>query len=600
MCGIAGGPRQLTGDRLAAALESLIPRGPDSQGRIEFDGLEVGIRRLRVTDLSADQPIVKGGPRRLAIVFNGNLSRVDELRTELEHHGHRPTTSNDAELALLLYAARGVEGLRRLDGQFAFAIVDENARSLVLARDPFGEKPLFVSQSRDDCGRPCFASTPAALQVLVGRSESRESAASRRDARRFARVGFFDTTKSCFELDARAVSPGTIEVHGPRPASSKLEIGAFADSNETFASSIGAVVRDRSQSDRRLGIFLSGGLDSALLASEIANAGIDALCMTLDFDDGRAEGVKAEQIAGRLGLSHERVHVGSEALDELPRLVAHYGLPLGDPSILAVHALSLHASKVHDIAVVLGGDGADELFHGYRRMRAWPWISRVRSCMSPSLRHRIGRATGAGERSRARRAMGTGRYSALWSLASEDTLNCLFGRDHADADRSLEDAPRDASAVRALELSHYLTDDLLVKTDIGGLAAGVEIRAPYLDQRVVRHAEVVRTHTAVRGKLPIRILLSERLPRELVRGRKLGFAPPIASWLAARTDLVTSLLQQGEAYFDVREALRIRDENLRKRPAHAQLLFCLASLGAHAEARRRFGHGLEPCASFAS
>ncbi|MCA8969794.1 MAG: asparagine synthetase B [Planctomycetes bacterium] len=598
MCGIAGGPRQLTGGRLAAALEQLVPRGPDSQGRIAFGDLEVGIRRLAITDPRADQPIVRGGSKRLAIVFNGNLSRADALRTELEHHGLRPATSNDAELALLLYAALGVEGLRRLDGQFAFAIVDETARSLVLVRDRFGEKPLFVSQSRDEFGRPCFASTPAALRVLMGRNEWCESAPSRRDARQFARVGFFDATTSCFELPARAVSPGTIEVHGPRPASSKLAIEARAPHGESFSASIGAVVRDRARSDRGLGVFLSGGLDSALIASEIANAGIDALCMTLDFNEGRAEGGKAERIATRLGLSHERVPVGCEALDALPRLVAHYGLPLGDPSILAVHALSLHASKSHDIAVVLGGDGADELFHGYRRMRAWPWISRVRSCMSPTLRHRIGRANGAGERSRARRAIGSGRYSELWSLASEDTLDRLFGNDHAAA--ASEGTPRDATEVRDLERLRYLVDDLLVKTDIGGLAAGVEIRAPYLDQRIVRHAEELRTHTAARGKLPIRKLLSERLPRDLVRGRKLGFAPPIARWLVARTDLVTSLLEQGDSYFDVREALRIRDENLRGRHEHAQFLFCLTSLGAHAEARGRFVRGLEPCTSSAS
>ncbi|HMQ22494.1 MAG TPA: asparagine synthetase B, partial [Planctomycetota bacterium] len=495
-----------------------------------------------------------------------------------------PTTRNDAEVALRLYLAHGIEGLTRLDGHFAFAIHDEARDTLVLGRDRFGEKPLFVAQdARDGLGaegganEARFASTPSALRALCGMGAV---TVDRRAARRFARFGFFDATKSCLGLPMRALAPASIEAFGSVRRSLLVEP---APTLTTWPSDWREVVRERLRCDRPVGIFLSGGLDSALIASEAAALGAKPICYSLDFEDGKSEGAKAARIAAHLGLPHVRHRIGKEAIDALPQLVELYGLPLGDPSILAVHALALRARE-DGVAVVLGGDGADELFHGYRRMRAWPWLRRV-SLLAPSGVRRLWRASeGASEGARARRAAGNRDYRELWSLAGRELLDRLFGDagDDVGDDDAVALAKGDAvsaEAVRELELTEYLANDLLVKTDVGGLAAGIEMRAPYLDARVVDHARAAKTHTTRRSKLPIRALLAERLPRELVRGRKLGFGPPIGAWIRERRAFLRPLVEAGASIVDVDVALQVLD---RGADDEAQLVFCLASLGAFA------------------
>lgn len=545
--------------------------------------MRFGVQRLAITDARAAQPLVCGGEgHRIAIAFNGNLADPGELRESLAERGHPPRTRNDAELALLLYRAEGVVGLEKLGGQFAFAIADEFEQRLVLARDRFGEKPLFVADSGVG-GQPCFASTVAALDALTDQSKQRDQAEMRRDAREFATRGFFDPTRSCMGLPARALTPGTIAVYERDGRRSEHSLRGLAEPDDDFESSLATVVAARTASDRPIGLFLSGGLDSALLASQLARDGHEVVCFSLDFEGGSEEGERAQRIAEHLQLRHVRARVGAETLDALQELVVQSGLPVGDPSILAVRALARVASE-RGVAVILGGEGADELFRGYRRMRAWPWIERARTILPARVRRVLGRASGASGRSRAMRALHTDEYSSLWSLANEQTLDRLFGvrSEDARADARRDEARQRSS--RTLELEQYLTCDLLPKLDLGGHSGGVEARAPYLDARLAAHAfGRDRSVGESFGKVCIRRALAGRLPKALRTGRKRGFGPPIASWLYERRDDVRRTLGDGADCFDVDYARSLLD-SLDRGPDHGQLVFCLTSLALHLRA----------------
>ncbi|MAE77972.1 MAG: hypothetical protein CMJ85_14005 [Planctomycetes bacterium] len=526
MCGIAGHAGVLD-DRLAGALDSLAHRGQDQQGSDQLAGFALGCRRLAITDEAAWQPLVIGEPgRRLAIVMNGSIAAPDSLRRVLAGHGEACATQNDAELPLRLYRSRGLPGLAGLRGQFAFAIRDEAEDSVVLGRDPFGEKPLFVGPGRPF---PAFASTVAALRMLVGEPSNGIDSV---DLATFVRFGFLNLERSCFGSRLRAFPRGTFRAYygDGRTAEASTDMPPAAErSEETLLALLRDAVGSRLHGDRPVGVFLSGGVDSSLIAALLSERGARPLCLSLDFVGGSAEGARAARTARHLGLPHDRRSVDHSLLDELPDLVRHAGVPLGDPSLLAVVALARQARQ-RGIGIVLSGEGGDELFLGYRRQRAIGWARLARDILPPMVVNGCARATGRRALPRLARAV-DGDYGELLAIAEQADVERLFGV----APRSIAARTSDSAVIdaRELDVGEYLAWDLCPKLDLGSLVAGVEARSPFLDVHLLAWARRwVRATGEARGKLATRAVLARFLPQELRGGRKLGLAPPIASWLA--------------------------------------------------------------------
>jgi len=540
LCGILGGPESRGNPK--GALDLLAWRGPDQGRLLRMGSFLLGCRRLSITDPRASQPRVIGeAGTRIACGFNGNLGDQEELRRRLALAGVFPETRSDADLCLLLYACFGPGGLETLSGQFAFAIYDEARARLVLGRDPFGEKPLFV---REGAGFPSFASTPPSLRRFLGGGlgEPDPGALSF-----FLRFGAPPPEGDPLGLGGEVFPKGRIRIYGERgrigerevrPAATPPELGG-AGFEEGTALLIRRLVRGRTEGDRSLGLFLSGGIDSSLLALELVEAGKRPFCLAGDFRGGRSEGMRASEVARRLGLPLRRVEIDEGCLARLPDLVVRAGFPLGDASILALDALC-RAAAAEGVGIAFSGDGGDELFFGYRRQRAFDWAERFRNLLPEAWAFPFRKARGAGPRGRLLRALAASEgesYAELLATADPREVGSLLGRKGdvpagAAICRSLRVFEGDEEGPRRADLEFYLPADLCPKLDIATLSHGIEGRAPFLDLRLRERMRGRRRPAGeVRGKALLRALLSRRLPSALRGGAKRGFGPPLARWL---------------------------------------------------------------------
>ncbi|MEZ5988569.1 MAG: asparagine synthetase B [Planctomycetota bacterium] len=433
MCGILGAPAGEGG--FAAALASLAWRGRDGEGAVELGGYRLGVQRLAITDPDAPQPVVLGEPgRRVAVVLNGNVAYPDRWRRRLRAAGHVPTTGNDAELVALAWRAFGDAAFDRLDGPFAVALVDEEQGELVLARDRFGEKPLFWTRRR---GRawPSFASTPRALALLEDDAPTVPPAA----LEHFLARGWLELRGVGLGQSGalRSLAPGHLCRFDARgrvverelaPSPAQVAEGA-APPLETL---LLRAVEGRLHGEPAL--LLSGGLDSSCLALFAARAGARPTCHAVDREGLPGEAARAEAVARRLGLPFRAWTVGPEVLDALPALTEAWGLPLGDPSTLVLHALCARARSA-GARVVLSGEGGDELFHGYRRMRTGPWLDLARELLPVAVRgsltrlsHRLSRrAWGPFLRFLGALDQDGAGYAALWTTVPPADLARLGG-----------------------------------------------------------------------------------------------------------------------------------------------------------------------------
>ena len=577
---------------------------------LELQGYRMGVRRLAITDPLADQPILHGAPGRgLSLVFNGSLAYPDRLRQGLAEQGLQPVTGNDAELVLLAYRAQGIAGLRLLEGPFAFAIADESRGELILGRDAFGEKPLFYSRGSDGSW-PGFASTVLAMRILHAESGSRPSPEA---VRSVASQGWTEWDGPELGLDLVEFPRGTIAVFARdrQPVFHELLAGPARRDAQTLSleTLIRRSVQGRVHGDRPLGLLLSGGLDSACLAMALRDLEHPALCLSLDLEGMVPESERAREVASHLGLAHRAFVAGPEILDDLEGLIQGLGVPLADSSLLATHRICREARK-EGLGILLSGEGGDELFLGYRRQRAGPWLGLAQDLLPGPPRMILSRlAHGMSRRSwgaglRLVHALGRqeASYSALWSLASPVDLEALFGTGGYEAgvatpaqvvaafDGGREDVG-DAAAETLVrqELDGYLAYDLCPKLDCASLAAGVEARAPLLDSRLLlRRRRQALGHFESQGKGEIRDILAQALPARLRGGPKRGFGIPLGPWLAAWPRARTILGETPGLPWSRAVALTMLEDLVHGRGLHrAPLLYHLLVLAIHIQARRQ-------------
>jgi asparagine synthase (glutamine-hydrolysing) len=558
LCGIVGcvttkAPAPAAFD---AARDRMAHRGPDDAGSYADPPVYLGARRLAIIDVSPDghQPMVADGGD-LAVVFNGEIYNFRQLRTELAPHAAFRSQS-DTEVLLHGYRAWGWQGLlRRIDGMFAFALWDRRGRILHLARDRVGKKPLYYRHRGQELH---FASTlEVLLQLLPGRPAL--------DARAIDAFLVYQAVPAPLTVFAGVehLPPG----HEARFSADtgSLEISRYWDVSyarklrmrepealEEIDRLVGEAVRRRLISDVPLGSFLSGGVDSGLVTAMMAQSmGSEVEAVTLGFDDPAFdERPFARQVAKRVGARLHEYVLGADSLQSLPAILAHYGQPIADVSIVPTYFVA-KAAREH-VTVVLNGDGGDELFAGYARPVLAKAAEAYRRMLPEGARRLLAGRAGVFPRNVAE-VMRAGGVTAAEAFRYERGLRepRMAGRAYTAAFRAdLGDIwdPDDlyrtvwagADGIddvdRALygDFKTYLPDQLLVKMDVATMAHSVEARSPLLDTALVEFAAQLPTELRVPGydtKHLLKRLAERYIPSEVVQRRKRGFVMPTDTWL---------------------------------------------------------------------
>ena len=542
MCGIVGlyRPEGILGEdreMVAASVVTLRHRGPDGVGYWAGSKAAFGHARLSIIDLATgDQPLFNEDGS-VCVILNGEIYNYRELALELRQLGHVFRSRSDTEVIVHGYEEWGLQVVDRLDGMFAFALWDEHRQRLVLARDRFGEKPLYYTRLREQPGSLWFGSEIKAL--LAHREVERTLAEEHLGEYLLYRNVVAPATLFRGILQVR---PGHLMV----VEAGEAKESRYYDQEATTASSpspdeevdalLGESVTRRLMSDVQLGTVLSGGLDSSLVSSLAARARdhLDTFCV--GFADARFdERPYARAVAQAIrSTHHELVVEASDITRELPRLTWANDEPLTHPNSIAMHLVFDFAKREHGVTVLLSGEGADEVFGGYDWYRAL------------LRRERVARWPGIGL---AARVIPGSKGSLLRRLLHPDyplvanalAPRALAARLHRSAGavpasrRALWPAGRPGLPGMFIYDQRTYLQALLQRQDRMSMAAGVEARVVFLSHPLVEWANRLppaRKVSAAERKIPLRRMASRLLPPALFDRPKVGFALPLRDWMA--------------------------------------------------------------------
>jgi asparagine synthase (glutamine-hydrolysing) len=586
ICGLASANGAVDLGRLELMASTLYHRGPDSGGYAIDGGVGLAARRLSIIDLeSGDQPIANEDETAW-VVQNGEIYNHGELRAELERAGHRfRTDHSDTEVLVHAYEEWGARFAERLRGMFAVAIWDARARRLVLARDRFGIKPLYYRREGEGLA---FASELRALP--------------RGEIDLFALDAFlaFNSVPGPHTIfrECRKLQPGHVLVwEGGEPqieryarpapvATTETRAGDEAELVEELRARLRDSVRAHLVSDVPVGVLLSGGVDSCVLAALAAQeSGYPVRTFSIGFEERSFDELdNARLVAERYGTVHRELVLRPDAALLLPALADAFDEPFADSSALPTYLVSQLAAE--DVKVALSGEGGDELFGGYYTYAAdllaerVGTLARVARPLVEKLPTSTAKASFEYKAKRFVRAVHLPpleRHHGWKEIFSADTRAELTGRrnglDPVDLlrERFAETTGADLLArLQDVDLGVYLVDDLLVKTDRASMAHSLEARVPFCDPVVAGLALALSTKHKVRGlrkKLLLRKAAAPLLPKRIVYGRKRGFSIPAAAWLRgeletfARDTLSDETLRR-QGFFEPRVVRRLLDEHV--------------------------------------
>jgi asparagine synthase (glutamine-hydrolysing) len=560
MCGICGGwlAGGLPGEAVDRALINMRHRGPDRSGRHCDGPLALGMVRLSIIDLGdgGSQPMFNEDGS-IAVVFNGEIYNYRELAAELRQKGHRFRGDSDTEVLVHLYEEMGENLSSRLRGMFAFALWDSRRRRLLLVRDRFGKKPLYYA--RTPGGGIVFASELKGLRPLMEAADIPENIRTQ-GIYDYLSLGFVPQPETIYE-NVRSVPMGCRLIHDGRRVDvaqyweldfrHKQKI-SYREALKRTRELISESVRMRLRSDVPLGVFLSGGVDSSVIAYEAARQlGGDLQSFTVKMDaEAFDESPVAARTAEMLGIRHHMLPLKVSPREEILRVVRQYDQPFADSSAIPSMAVSRLARQY--VTVVLNGDGGDEVFAGYRRYLAarlatlGRWIPNGLGGRASQWLYRFShgvRRSAAGFAGRFMRAMPESwatRY-LMWTsdllLESDKRRLWLGGPMRATEDWIEGIMPRGLSNLDMQlfgDIHLILQSDLLVKMDLATMAASVEGRSPLLDSSLIEFtASLPDGYRIRRGQLKslLRDAYADVLPREVIRGPKRGFEVPLRQWL---------------------------------------------------------------------
>lgn len=559
MCGIAGffgRPDGPPAQILNAMLDSIRHRGPDDAGTHFESNLAIGMRRLSIIDLSTGHQPIPNEDRSTWIVFNGEIYNYTELRHRMEARGHIFRTKSDTETILHLFEEYGPNSITLLRGMFAIAIWDARTQKLFLARDRFGKKPLYYTQ------------TPSGFyfcsEIKCLRAAGLRLNANRQALRLYFKFGYVPDPLSAFEGVHKLPAGSWLELDGP---SGKIRRSQFwtlppAETEEcpgfdglanlaALRDSFDESVRLRLMTEVPLGAFLSGGIDSTLVVASMALQTKEPV-KTFSIGFGEAQHSElpwARLVAERYRTEHHEIIVRPDSVALAHKIARHCDEPFGDSSAIPTAVVSEFAAN--HVKVALSGDGGDELFGGYSRFWGIPRLDRFGKLppLARSALHRLSqllpyRSYGKNYLRMVTRHNGLERYFeqnyAPWFMRNEllrddYMLPADDGYLTTFFDSVLQHAPPDTlGRAQYWEATANLTGDMLVKVDRMSMAYSLEVRCPLLDHELASVAARFPNSWRIRngkGKYNLIRSMQDRLPPELLTRPKMGFGIPLAEWL---------------------------------------------------------------------
>lgn len=577
MCGIAGlcGYNQANEDLQQILLKMtsvMTHRGPDDCGTFVDENAGLGFRRLSIIDLSSagHQPLGNEDGH-LQLVFNGEIYNYQELKHELLDHGHQFKSDTDTEVILHLYEELGPECVTRLRGMFAFAIWDTNKKSLFIARDWFGIKPLYYTRVGNGVA---FASEVKCLLQIPG--VTREVAEENLWQYFTFQYVPGETTmfKDIFHL---------LPAHYMYWQDGKLEIKRYWNADfmpdepgkhpdSYYVDGIRELLRDsvraHMMSDVPRGAFLSSGVDSSAIVAYLRKLE-NVKTYTVGFTGGRYNEVPdAEATARYLDTQHTSILVDEdEFLNELPKIAWHMDEPLADAAAAALYFVARRAAQ--DVTVVLSGEGSDEIFGGYRIYAEPAAVAGLGGMPAPikAIAAGVGRIMPEGMRGKdyIRRATTplSERYfgnAFIFSEAQKEHLLKHRGERSQSITRPFFDQAKrldPVSQMQYIDMHTWLPGDILLKADKMTMAHSLELRVPFLDREVFAFASHLPPHLKVNSettKVAMRRAVADLLPEAAASRPKLGFPVPVREWIRSKHGALLDELLAGEAaarYFNV-------------------------------------------------
>src|ERR1044071_3991350 len=614
MCGIAGIVRTdgapVDRDLVERMNEAIRHRGPDEDGFYFNDGVALAMRRLAIIDLKTGQQPIHNHDRTKWLVFNGEIYNFREVRAQLEQLGHKFYTDSDTEVVVAAYDQYGTDCPKHLRGMFAFAIWDERDKSLFLARDRVGKKPLLYAQTP---GQLIFGSEFTALVTHPDVSRDVDYEAIHHYLSFICVPAPFTAYRAIRKLE-----PGhwllwmngatKIERYWQLDFSNKSSVGE-EEAGERAVELLREAVRIRLMSEVPLGAFLSGGIDSSAVVALMAQESSERVkTFSIGFEEQDfSELHHARRVAERVGVDHHEFIVRPDAMQILPTLVEHYGEPYADSSAIPSYYVSRETRR--HVTVALNGDGGDECFAGYERYTA---MNLARAYAAIPGKRLIGSVTEAlpAPRSRGNPIAKAQRFIAAASLPPIERYLRWTSSFDEDAKQKLytDDFRAETASFRTVSFLEpwfakvngrgivdaalladtmtYLPNDLLVKMDIASMSVSLEARSPFLDHHLMEFAASLPEKISF-GGLPTKYILKKVLkrlvPHENLTRRKMGFGVPIGSWfrgsmqpLLRETVLSDRALKRGLFKPDAVRALV--EQHVSQRVDHSHRLWSLLML----------------------
>jgi asparagine synthase (glutamine-hydrolysing) len=611
ICGVAGGEPGIGAELVRRMCSAMVHRGPDDEGSVQVDGVTLGMRRLSIIDLEGGHQPIHNEDSSVWVVQNGEIYNHRELRDLLSAAGHTFYTQSDTEVLVHGYEEWGEDMVGRLNGMFAFALLDRARGALFLARDRMGIKPLHYAI---DGRRLVFASELKALlrdptlrkgidPVALGEYLENE----------------FVPSPGSIVVGVRKLQPGhtfTWSIEGGSPRINRYWVPALnSDSNrrdrtldqecDELRTVLRESVRKELISDVPLGVFLSGGIDSSAVTAMMTQLGGDVKSFSVGFAERSFdEAPYAREVARHLGTEHHELTLEPAMLLGLvPRLSTLLDEPLGDASIIPTYLLSAFTRR--HVKVALGGDGGDELFAGYPTMQAHrlagyymraPRLFRER-LVEPVVRRLPVSRDNLSFDFRAKRFVGGARHPVaerhrLWmgSFGPDERTAILSG----DIRGQLAQQARSSGVVEApsmdplnevllTDMRMYLENDILVKLDRSSMMASLEGRVPLLNNDFVAYATQLPLNLKLRGlrsKFLFKRAMRGILPNRILDRPKKGFGIPVADWFRGplREQMLSVLSPERitrEGFFDPAAVGRLIDDHLEGRRDNRKQLWTL-------------------------
>ena len=631
MCGIAGimsAEEKKLGRILSGMCDAIAHRGPDDFGYIALQGSSpanpssvkkdvaddtgkvfLGHRRLSIIDLSGSRQPLCNEDGSVWVVFNGEIYNYVELRTSLAKKGHKLREKGDTEVLVHLWEEYGTEMLSHLVGMFAFAIYDTAKGTLFLARDRFGQKPLYYFERNKNF---YFASE---LQAFYKLEDFNASDINPVAMAQFFRYGFIPNPGTAYK-NVFSVPPGHFLLRKNGESSVLQFWKPYITGTEKrvdyekLESLLDESVRLRLRSDVPFGAFLSGGIDSALVTSSMVKLS-DMPVKTFTISTGREsfmdESEEAREVADFLKTEHRQINVTPDFVAVSEKLAAHYGQPYADHSSVLAYYVSKETRNF--VKVALTGDGGDELFAGYTGYLKSSFYNSFGRLPFP-MRVMAGDLAAALFSNNEKRDLSDSLSSAFPLPAKGENIAILYHKKwrnsvfNPDFSATINDShnaeiERFTSYYNAAESKNpvekwmeadqrlYLCDDILVKLDIASMAVSLECRSPLLDHRFAEFANSISVKTKLEGGISkgiLRKLAAKRLPTKTASYPKKGFSMPLSQWM--RTDLkdwmhstVFDNQQVWAQYLSPKSVEKLWNEHQSGKSDHQMRLWVIASLG---------------------